>query len=299
VQRGAPLIEGQGTLDPSMAAAAKGNGLRNSMVALLLILTVGAIIGAIVFAERPAGEEVKQQFTEVTLDGEIILRADPPNAVVVGEDDGRILGQAPLRFLLARNAEVGVIVASPGRIPKRVALSGAGEIKVALEALPQIDMPCQLPFDGARAADLGGVIGNMKVEEGKLEFNGASVVRTKPGSRNSGAWIVRCPLAGIVETIQLEPRPIEPAELRISKPVDGVAYVEGQALGMIPVSLTVPEAFTKIAIDAGHGARGPLWVPVRGPTDIAIGSVPDDLVREIKEERPAEPRPPLRRKRKK
>jgi hypothetical protein len=269
------------------------------MVALLLILTVGAIIGAIVFAERPRDERAKPAFTAVTLDGEIILRADPPNAVVVGEDDGRILGQAPLRFLLSQGAEIGVIVASPGRVPKRVGLTGAGEVKVELDPLPKSDVSCTVPFEGARASDLGGVIGNMKVEENRLEFSGASVVRTKPGSRNSGAWIVRCPVAGIVETVELEPRPIEPAELRITQPVDGVAYVEGQALGMIPVSLTVPEAFTKIAIDAGHGARGPLWVPVRGPTEIAIASVPDDLVREIEEERPAEVRPPQRRKRRK
>ncbi len=286
--RPAPLIEGRGTLDPATAAVARGGGLRNAMVALLLIVTVAAIVGAIVLAERPH-EESGPQFTEVTLDGEIIVRADPPNAVMVGEDDGRILGQAPLRFLLARGGEIGVIVAAPGRIPKRVGLSGAGEITVQLDPLPATE-PCSVPFEGASARDLSGVTGNMNVALDHLEFTGASIVRTKPGSMQSGAWIVRCPEAGLTETITLEPRPIEPAELRITQPESAVAYVEGQALGMIPVTLTVPEAFTKIAIDAGHGARGPLWVSVRGPTEIALGSIPEDLVREVKEERPTRPR---------
>jgi hypothetical protein len=278
----APLIEGKGTLDPSMARAAGGAGIRNLMLAFVLILTIGAIVGAIIFAERPRGE-AERQFSAITLDGEIVLRANPPNAVVVGETDGRILGQAPLRFLLAQRSEVAVIVASPGRDPRRVALGGAGEITVDLSPLPSTDANCSVPFEGVRAADLGGVIGNMNVADGKLEFAGASVVRTKPGSKQSGAWIVRC---GSDETIRLEPRPIAPAELKITKPESAVAYVEGQALGMIPVSLTVPEAFTKIAIDTGRGARGPIWVPVRGPTEVSLQSVPEDLVREIKEERP-------------
>jgi hypothetical protein len=135
----------------------------------------------------------------------------------------------------------------------------------------------------------------MNVAGDRLEFSGASIVRTKPGSMNSGAWIVRCPPAGFTETVRLEPRPLEPAQVRIVKPEGAVAYVEGQPLGMIPVSATVPEAFTKIAIDAGHGARGPIWVPVRGATEIALRAVPEDLVRGIEEERPR-PRPRPRRR---
>jgi hypothetical protein len=273
----APLIEGAGTLDPSMAAAAKGSPGRNLLVAALLVVSFAAIVAAIVFAERPV--EKRTTFTEITLDGEIIVRADPPSAIIVGERDGRVLGQAPLRFLVPRGAETGVIVTAPGRMPKRVVLTGAGEVTATLDEIAKHAAECEVPFTGVSPGQLSGVTGNMEIEMGRLRFEGSSVVRTKPGSRESGAWIVRCPPSGLLETITLETKPIEAAELRITKPTGATAYVEGKSIGPIPAGATVPKAFTKVAIDEGQGSKGPLWIPVSTDVELRLPIVPENLAR--------------------
>lgn len=230
--------------------------IQSAMIAAVSgLLTLIALKVIPRFREKPRIELVR----EITPIGDVSLETIPRDAIVVTEDDGRILGQAPLGFLVPAKTAIPVLITAKGYEPQRLLLPARGRVNVALLPLQENATPCEIDLRIPPNVELEA-IGNSAAQLGpRAKIPGAVLVR---GIDGGGAWIILCPeLGGALS--QTLPEHIAPKSSTIDllEPSPAIAYVEGEHIGKIPVKKTITSGFKMVRIEL-DGANLERWVPI-------------------------------------
>ena len=235
-------------LDIERAAAAAAPRSGRAVVAALAFLVVSGIVA---FVGR-AGDPVRDLAPVVSVPEvhELRLEVEPPNALVVSESDGRVLGRAPLTFLVGPEQEGVVLLVAKGFEPVRLSLPQRGLLRVALTPLP--DVTCSVEITSPEASAITGIEANIG-DGPNHTIPGAAVVRPASGW-GRGARIVRCPELGGASTVRLHfAKASRALRLRIEEPRGEVVYVDERAIGTIPTETRTTRAFVSLRI-GGEGA---------------------------------------------
>jgi hypothetical protein len=210
-----------------------------------------------------------------TPSNEVVLETEPPGAWVVAELDGRVLGQAPLRFVVPTGAAPVVLVAADGAEPLRVVLPDRGQLVARLPAA-QPARPCRLGlpvgvdvelvgtrFDGERRVVAPGIVRASKTAQA--------------GGPKVGARLVRC-------ESDLEALGFERVELghvvRISAPAGAQAWLDGEPLGVLPAQGVARAAFVELRVVDAHGGAIERWVAAPGDLELRMPAALEHAARE-------------------
>jgi hypothetical protein len=193
----------------------------------------------------------------------VSLAISPPGALVVGEDDGRILGPEPLELLVPSGAETAVLLHAKGYEPLRLLLPDRGRISAQLTPIPA-NQRCEVTVDVPAGMLLEGVGFQIDPTSSKIPLPGAGIVR---GTNEHGAWILRCPSLGGAERRRISPMASVSARLSVSDPVGAKVSIEGQEAGVAPLQKIMTPGFVKVRIETKDDAEE-RWVPAF--TDIAL-----------------------------
>jgi hypothetical protein len=252
----APTAKEPPASDPKPKSATGRLLLHSVMIAAASgLLTFAAVKILPRFREKPRIELVR----EITPLGDVSLETIPRDAIVVTEDDGRILGPAPLGFLVPAKTAIPVLITAKGFEPQRLLLPARGRVNVALLPLQETATPCEVELRIPPNVTLEAV-GNPAAQLGpRSKIPGAVLAR---GVDGGGAWILLCPDLGGSLT-QILPERIAPKSTTIDllEPSPGVAYVEGEHIGKIPVKKTISSGFKVVRIEL-DGMSLERWVPI-------------------------------------
>lgn len=213
----------------------------------------------------PPPPPVKVEPLQIAPHGDVILKSDPDGAVVVSEEDGRILGSTPLRFMVPPGG-APILVTAVGYEPQRLVLPDRGRVSAELLEL-QDKKPCDLTLQVPENAELEGVAATVEIDNAHT-VPGSAVLRAKNGT---GAWIVRCPSYGGAEQQDLPARRGNaPRRLEVLSPSDGVVTIDGKELGKVPQVATVSAKFVNVRVELEPGVAIERWVPVNEDTNIRL-----------------------------
>jgi hypothetical protein len=217
-------------------------------------------------APKAPKPEALRRITDAT---EVRLDVTPPDALVIAEDDGRILGSAPLVFLVPPGVETAVLVTAKNFEPQRIVLPERGRVSTALLPLEYHD-PCDVDLSVPQGVQLEGVGGELQAGT-KAKIPSALIVRALP---NEGAWLVRCPeLGGASAQVLARHSAKRRVTLSITDPKDTPVYLQGVKIGMAPVETATTSRFMALRIGDGDAAID-RWVPVFADTDVRISKHP-------------------------
>lgn len=234
-----------------------------------------------------------KEVVQIAPHGDVILKSVPEGALVVSEEDGRVLGPTPLRFMVPPGG-APILVTAPGFEPQRLVLPDRGRVTAELLEL-QEKRPCDLALTVPGNADLEGVAATVEIDNAHT-VQGSAVLRAKNGS---GAWIVRCPSYGGAEQQTLPTRRgVGRQKLEILSPSDGVVSVDGRELGKVPQTTEVESRFVNVRVELEPGVAIERWVPVNDDTSIRLPRPKKKKADEVEaptKEAPPEKEPPRRR----
>lgn len=240
-------------------------------------------------------QEARRPHLALAHEGQTVhLDSDPPGARVLSMRDGLELGAAPLDFLMPKGTRSRVLVVLDHHLPVAVTLPEEGTVTVRLTAADRahackVALPSQQPLQ---------VYPGGKPVSGALYLPfGAAVVRTAPGSTESGARIVRCPALGGETAGPLSmSTPLASHLVRITEPEGGVVFVDRVALGGVPVETATDRAFVRIEVTRmGHPTVR--WVPTDRNVEVRMPVDPRPLEEALPPPERPEPdpgRPPAR-----
>lgn len=251
------------SLGAEIAAAARGfNGRKLAMGIGAFLFVFGFF--ALVARNTPEPIEALEGLI-ATPANEVVLDSRPAHALVISEGDGRILGVAPLRFLVPSGAEAVVLIAHEGREPQRLVLPDRGGI--VAELLPAPDRSCGIELEAGVAFEgVGFELGTGAAQS----IPGAAVVRAKDGQAVTGARIVRCPdVGGAAPKLRLAARR-GPVSVRITHPPGASAAFDGEAIGSLPVAHKTDRSFAEVRIDDGNGRAVSRWVPTATEVEVQM-----------------------------
>ena len=241
--------------------------------------------------ERPAS--VVGAFDEVD------LRVTPDDAEVVGELDGRSLGQGRTRLLVPAGDEHAVLIAAPGYEPTRLILPRRGRIAVELQPNQDI-LPCPVEVFAPGAEPLRGVglgaapeatddrsgspprgrSGASKTNRVELRIRGAAVLRSVEGH---GAWLVRCATFGGTRRHRLASRTRgRQLSLSVTQPAEAAIAVNGEPVGTAPVRVEIPSGYALVEARDAQSTTA-RWIPLTRDATVELP-------------RPVGTRPPLNRR---
>jgi hypothetical protein len=240
----APLIEPSKAdgIDDELRAALRPNHVRRVIIAALLAL---AVCGAGVLLWRALPDPKDRIF--VTSADEVVLDVSPAGAMVIAELDGRVLGPAPLSFMIAPNVERALLVMKEGYEPQRIVLPDRGRVSTKLSPITEQN-GCLVEIDAPRGAALEGFGTDIGGPE-RYAIRGSAVVRGRPNNNASGAWLVRCPSRAGEQRVTLKARPkVESHALIISTHQGAPVYADGVMAG---IETWVGGAFTELRMEVG------------------------------------------------
>ena len=233
---------------------------------------VGLLIGAVsskilrLIDDQPV-LGISQSITQTNV---VRLDASPAaSAVVVSEQDGKVLGKTPLTIQAPAKRAVAVLVAAAGHEPTRVMLPRRGRINVTLEPYPsEGPQNCTINLHVPTGIELESVGAKAESDSAGFRVPGSTVLRSIKGQ---GAWLLACPELG-GERIQTLPGRAMPdqVELRVSKPVDMEVWVDGELQGTTPIRKRIPPGFKHIKISNGAQAFLERWVPILADTNLEL-----------------------------
>lgn len=258
----APLIEASNSreLDPELRAALPSRTVRYAVIAGLFVL---AVCGVLVSLYRAMPVEHYGVF--VTSNDEVLLEVSPEGAMVIAELDGRVLGNAPVSFIIAPNVERAVLVMKDGFEPQRIVLPDRGRVHTKLSPIAE-QSGCLVAIDAPRGANLEGIGGDIGGPE-RYAIRGSAVVRGRPGSNVAGAWLVRCPSSSNAPSIALKARArIDAHALRISSHQGVPVYADGVMAGS---ETRVGGAFTQLRMDLATGSVE-RWLATDSDTNVDL-----------------------------
>ncbi len=193
----------------------------------------------------------------ISTEQSVALWTEPPNALIVAERDGRVLGRSPQHFFVGPESTAVVLITAPGYEPQRVTLPSHGRIDVRLERLsPEVEA-CALDLPHADLAAFEAVGGTFEAS-GRLVVNGAAVVRARRDSGALGAWLVRCGSGHVdlrrapLPRVMVRMKDLPEAELA----VDGHFRPAGEPYA-------VQGAFTRLRISGQER-----WIPTTASVDL-------------------------------
>ena len=222
---------------------------RSSWLAAVVLTVVAVNAGLDLYGWWDARQRVA---TRVSSANDVLLEATPQGEVkVVAEADGRILGTAPLRFLVPDEGEPPVVLlTAPGRTPERVELPSSGRLLVRLKPRPAAAARCVARFSSVPGWSYQGVHpGDPSAKDDAIPIEGSLVVRAIPAG--GGAWLLRCGDEGQdVEPGLLERTRRPPVAVAVRRPVGGLVSVGGRPLGQVPVQWTQDAMFVQVAVEA-------------------------------------------------
>jgi hypothetical protein len=196
---------------------------------------------------------------------EVRLDVTPPEAIVVAEESGRILGGPPLTFLLPPGSQTAVLIAAKNFEPQRIVLPDRGQVSTSLLPLEYHD-PCDVDLrvpPGVVLEPMGGTFEVTKM----YKIPSALVLRSLNGN---GAWLVRCPLFGGSDAQTLPARsPKSRITLSVTEPKDSAVYVDDKNLGAAPVETSTGGGFFKLQVGEGDAAVT-RWLPAFEDTDVRL-----------------------------
>ncbi len=198
------------------------------------------------------------------------LDAQPAaSALVISEDDGRVLGSTPMWFELPPSMQPAVLVAAPGHDPIRVVLPARGRLDVTLEPRWQDHETCLMNLHVPRNVPVESVGSSIEETSAGFQVPGAGVIRAVGEIR--GAWLLSCPSLGSEDVVTLAGRPLETeVELRVSTPPDMEVWIDGEAAGTSPLRKRVRSGFKQLRIRSAQGDTLERWVPVFNDTDVEL-----------------------------
>ncbi|MEO1335340.1 MAG: hypothetical protein AAFV29_06835, partial [Myxococcota bacterium] len=198
--------------------------------------------------------------------GEILLQASPSNASVISEQDGRILGQTPMRFLVPADSNYAVLIAAKGHEPTRLVLPTRGRLRTDLVPLDDRP-PCSVTVRGASKETLTG-IGAEKQADDIYKITGATVLRSEAGN---GAWLVRCPALGGHSKTNLPPRDAPtPMHLSVNAPSGATIFIDNEAKGTVPHRGKVKSGFVQVKAETLRKGSTERWIPLFAPTRLTM-----------------------------
>ena len=198
--------------------------------------------------------------------GEVLLQATPPEAVVVSEHDGQVLGSTPMRFLVPPDVDYAVLVTAAGHEPIRLELPKRGRMRtdlVPLDGRP----PCRMLIKAPKREKLIGVSVEVAADD-LYSIAGAAVLRSPSGR---GAWLVRCPSLGGDSKVTLpERRPPTRHQLSVLSPAGATVSIDDAAKGPVPYRETLPARFTRVKAETPQFGAAERWVPLFAPTQLKM-----------------------------
>lgn len=199
--------------------------------------------------------------------GEVLLQASPPDAVVVSEYDGQILGKTPLRFLVPDDVDYAVLVTAKGHEPTRLVLPDRGRLRTDLVPIAAERKPCRVMLRTPKSEKLTGVSEAVPYDD-LYTVKGATVVRSPTGT---GAWLVRCPgLGGATSrTLPLRERPVA-HRLSILSPSGATISIDGEKKGQVPFLDTIRARFVRVKAETMVGGPVERWIPMFAPTRLKM-----------------------------
>jgi hypothetical protein len=237
---------------------------RTAAIAVLTFI-VGLLIGAVASKGLRMLDDDRSLLAPAVIvpsSGLVKLEVEPAaSAVVISEEDGRILGSPPMWLQVAPDQEYALLVTAPNHEPMRVVLPDRGHLKVVLEPLSfqrdsclvNLHVPQNVPVES---------VGTAIQETGSgFQVPGSAVIRAVGELR--GAWLLRCPQIGGDGVLTLAGRQLEKeVELRINNPPDMEVWIDGQSIGTSPLRKRVFSGFKEIRLKSAKGDNIERWVPL-------------------------------------
>ena len=217
---------------------------------------------------------IRASVSPVVLSGDrwLELTSDPPQAEVIAEDDGRLLGRTPLAFVVAERSDLAVLIDAPGRVPMRIRLPDTGAVRVELP--PKPSESCLVTVEANEGIVLQEHRGTQSVP-GKVVVAGAAVFRREGAGRRVGARIVRCPRT------EARPMKVELAaavrrQVRLTAPTGVEVVVDGRPVDRLPADLHSEFAFVEVRLRDDRGGRAVRWVALdaEATTDLRMTNPP-------------------------
>ena len=237
----------------------------------VLTFIVGLLIGAVASKGLQLLEDDPNLLAAAAvIPGSNVVRLDaepPGSAVVVAEEDGRILGATPLWFQLAPEQQVSVLVTAPDHEPVRVILPERGHLRVVLEPRGRERESCLVNLHVPQNVPVESVASTIEETPSGFTVPGSAVIRAVGELR--GAWLLRCPSLGGEGVLALPGRQLEKeVELRVSNPPDLEVSIDGEVGGTSPMRKRVLSGFKLIRVESAKGGGTERWVPVFGDVEI-------------------------------
>ncbi len=244
-------------------------------IVMLILLAVAA--GAVVQLLKPkkttslsaisSSEVVGTESQLITAWNDVVLEVVPSSAVVVGEQDGRILGKSPLRLLVPKKGQVAVLVTAPGYEPVRLILPSRGRLTVNLADTAGVrKCPVEVIAPGKALAAVG--YPEVKPTKNNYQIPGAVVMRSVEGH---GAWLVRCVTYGGQKQHRfVSRRKHKKVELKVSRPELAAILIDSDGIGDSPVARQVKAGFIKVRAETKDGAFSERWVPAFVDTNLGM-----------------------------
>jgi hypothetical protein len=253
-------------MEAEIAAALRGFNARKVVSAVLALLVMAgffALLSRTGSSPRGANETLM-----VTQANEVALDSDPPGASIISEGDGALLGQAPLKFLVAPGAQPFVFVFLPGHEPLRLSLPERGGITAKLTRMD--DTPCAITLSTSERAEIEGVTSDIGSGVERT-IPGAAIVRAKAGGRLKGARLVACPqLGGSKEQVLHFDRRTGSRTVKVTQPHGAAAYINGDPIGAVPASGDTEAAFSRIQVGDPQGNTEERFVATLSPIEVRM-----------------------------
>jgi hypothetical protein len=235
----------------------------DALLVVILSITLGLVFHELMpTAQGPAREQKRT----VTTANEVILDVQPKDAIIIGEEDGRVLGAGSLTLLIPPGSATAVLVTAKNYEPQRIVLPERGRISTNLLPLEYRE-PCMVNLRLPPNMQLEGVTGGLE-SYGAFRIPSALVVRAVP---HGGAWLVRCPEFGGLDAQTLPPHaPFVRRELEIVEPRGAVAFVGHSNVGVVPVKTSTTGGFARVRIAVDGGSAIERWIPVFADTELRM-----------------------------
>lgn len=279
-----PEEEGLGSYGPGTPPRPSGNRW-------WAYLAIAALVGTFALEIRAYFVDPEAAEYRVDATNEVLLEATPVEEVtVVSELDGRVLGRAPLRFLIPFGHTAQVLLTAPDHAAKRVDLPLKGPLTVNLEPIKEEDPTCTLALAGAGRWKYQAMFGDSADTNGHIEIRKSAIVRVMP--EGYGAWLVECEKNGEIIETQL-PRRLPPTvEVRAEEPKGALVHLDERPLGSIPQRWKQGRAFANLRLKTVDGTYLSRWIPTPGSVDVFLPTNDDNAPRPtLKGSKLADPTP--------
>ncbi|MCK6551603.1 hypothetical protein L6R52_37570, partial [Myxococcota bacterium] len=229
-------------------------------IGLALGLTAAVLFLGRQIALPEGGSKKHHKPYELTPASEVVLLISPSEAIVVGEQDGRILGTSPLTFLVPPGVETALLVTAPDREPQRVVLPDRGTASVTLQR-PATTCAAEVTPPPGVTIERVDTPATATATSAVMQVQGAAIVRAKSGG--AGAWLVACAAGGGRVTAKLAAyAKHEDLRIHIAEPSNMLFFADGRLGGPTPSSTNVEPGFTSVRIQTVEGPAIERWVPV-------------------------------------